>query len=62
MVGTVRDNKNESKIAPLREGFGIHFDKLELREADLLNDESMDKAIAGATYLIHVASPFYLDN
>ena len=36
--GTVRDTKNDAKIAPLRKAFGKYFDKLELVEADL-NDE-----------------------
>ena len=58
VVGTVRDQKNESKIAPLRNAFGDKFEQLELRNADLLDYQSLDDAIAGADYLVHVASPF----
>lgn len=57
--GTVRDKTNESKIAPLREAFGELFNQLELVEADLLNEESLVSAIAGSTYVVHVASPFF---
>jgi len=60
VVGTVRDAKSEVKVAPLREAFGELFEKLELREADLLDNESLERAIEGATYLVHVASPFYM--
>lgn len=35
--GTVRDTKNEKKIAPLRKAFGELFDQIELVEANLLD-------------------------
>ena len=57
--GTVRDKKNEAKIAPLRKAFGEYFDQLELVEADLLDADSLTRAIAGSTYVVHTASPFY---
>ena len=60
MRGTVRSKTNETKIAPIRESFGELFDKLELVEADLLNEASMIKAVAGSDYLMHVASPFFM--
>ena len=43
--GTVRDKKNEAKLAPLKKAFGDKFDQLELFEADLLNEESIELAI-----------------
>ena len=55
----MRDSKNEAKIAPLRKAFGEYFDQLELVDADLLDAESITKAIAGSTYVVHTASPFY---
>ena len=55
--GTVRDCKNEAKIAPLRKAFGEYFDKVEFVEADLLDAESLTKAIMGSTYVVHTASP-----
>ena len=36
--GTVRSTKNEAKILPLKTAFGEYFKKLELVEADLLNE------------------------
>jgi nucleoside-diphosphate-sugar epimerase len=43
--GTVRSVSNAAKIEPLKVAFGEHFEKLELVEADLLNEESLFKAI-----------------
>lgn len=57
--GTVRDPKNEAKIKPLRTAFGDSlFSKLELVAADLLDADSLSKAIAGADIVVHTASPF----
>jgi len=58
--GTVRDAKNQKKIEPLRKAFGDLFQNLNLVEADLLDEKSIINAIAGATYVIHTASPFPL--
>jgi dihydroflavonol-4-reductase len=60
--GTVRSTTNQEKIAPLKEAFGEYFDQLELAEADLLNEESLFKAIEGSTYVVHTASPFPIAN
>lgn len=59
--GTVRSKTNEAKIKPLQKAFGEHFDSLELVEADLTNEESIIKACEGATYIVHTASPFPLE-
>jgi len=61
VVGTVRDKNNETKIAPLRNAFKDKFAELELRNAELLDADSIDKAIAGADYVVHVASPFVME-
>lgn len=58
--GTVRSTSNPAKIEPLKKAFGEHFEKLELVEADLLNEESIIKAAEGATYFVHTASPFIM--
>jgi len=60
--GTVRDASNQKKIDPLRKAFGNLFKDLTLVEADLLNEKSIINAIAGATYVVHTASPFPLNN
>jgi dihydroflavonol-4-reductase len=56
--GTVRDTKDPKKIDPLRKAFGELFDQLELVEADLLDAPSLMRAMEGAEYLVHTASPF----
>ena len=58
--GTVRDKKNEKKLAPIKKAFGENFSKLELTEADLLKPETLDEAIKGCDYVVHTASPFPL--
>ena len=56
--GTVRSVSNPAKIDPLKEAFGDDFDKLELKEADLLDEASMLAACEGSTFIVHTASPF----
>ena len=57
--GTVRDKTNAAKLDPLKAAFGEElFGKLELVEADLLDEASIGAAIEGATYVLHVASPY----
>ena len=59
--GTVRDKNNPAKVEPLREAYGDElFSQLELVEVDLLNEESMIAGVAGSTFVVHVASPFYM--
>ena len=59
--GTVRSKTNADKIDPLRQAYGELFEQVELVEADLLNADSLRAAIQGSTYVIHVASPFVID-
>lgn len=53
----MRDTSNEAKIAPLKKAFGELFNQLEIVSADLLDDASIDKAIDGAEFVVHTASP-----
>ena len=39
--GTVRSKANAARVEPLKKAFGELFDQLELVEADLLDDASM---------------------
>lgn len=59
---TVRKNADKEKMAAIKEAYGSHFDQMEIVEAELLDEESMMKAIEGSTYVAHLASPYYLDN
>ena len=56
--GTVRDPSNQDRLAPLKKAYGDDlFSKIELAQADLLDAESIDKAVAGCHYVVHTASP-----
>ena len=56
--GTVRNKSNMEKLNPLKEAYGEElFAKIDLREADLTNDESMTSAMEGTHYIVHTASP-----
>lgn len=59
VVGTVR---SASKTAPTRDAISAvaPVEQLSFVEADLLSDIGWDEAMAGCTYVIHVASPFVL--
>ncbi|EDQ88984.1 uncharacterized protein MONBRDRAFT_32562 [Monosiga brevicollis MX1] len=56
--GTVRDAKNQDKVAHLK-ALPHANERLELVEADLLNPESLKAAAQGCTVCFHTASPFY---
>ena len=60
--GTVRSLASKTKMDPIKKGLGEHFNQLELVEADLLDSESMKKAIAGSEFVVHTASPYILAN
>jgi dihydroflavonol-4-reductase len=55
---TMRNSKDQSKLDKIKGGFKEKFDKLELVEADMSDDASIDKAIEGCKYVFHVATPF----
>ena len=59
VVGTVR---SASKTAPTTSAIATvaPVDNLSFAEADLLSDTGWDEAMAGCTYVIHVASPFVM--
>ena len=56
--GTVRSLANPKKVSHLRE-LGVRYaGRLELVEADLERDAGWNEAVAGCTFVEHVASPF----
>lgn len=59
--GTVRDPTNEAKLAPLKKAFGDKFETVEIVKGDLLDAESMGRAVNGCDWVAHVASPFVID-
>lgn len=56
--GTVRDPENDKKMKPLTESMGDAFDDVEVVQVDLLDADSIDRAIEGCTHVIHTASPY----
>lgn len=59
--GTVRSLSNEKKVQHLRNLCpGSNF-MIELVEADLNSEKGWNEAVAGCTFILHVASPFPLN-
>ncbi|HEY6902011.1 MAG TPA: NAD-dependent epimerase/dehydratase family protein, partial [Puia sp.] len=52
--------KQEEVFSMLREGGILSFENLSFVEADLTRDDNWDQAVEGCTYILHVASPIYL--
>ncbi|EYC42329.1 hypothetical protein Y032_0535g3089 [Ancylostoma ceylanicum] len=55
--GTVRNKDNPRKVSPLLR-LPHANERLELIEANLLNEEDWPRAVAGCTFILHVASPW----
>ena len=54
--GMVRQLDNERKIEALKRSWGDKFDDVDLVQGDLLDAESIKRAVEGATYVIHCAA------
>lgn len=59
--GTVRSLKDEKKVKPIREAAGNFSNQLELVETDLLNADCWKSIVKDCSLVIHVASPFPLN-
>ncbi|MEG9862604.1 MAG: aldehyde reductase [Parvularculales bacterium] len=59
--GTVRSQKRTAEVVEAMKKAGAPADNLEIVEADLLQDDGWDAAVAGCTYVLHVASPFIVE-
>lgn len=60
--GTVRSLKNEDKVKHLRDLCPGSKYQLELVEADLTSDAGWNDAVRDCDYILHLASPFPLDD
>jgi nucleoside-diphosphate-sugar epimerase len=60
--GTVRSLKDEHKIAPIKKLNTSSSSMLELVEAELLNADSLKKAVQDTEYVVHIASPLPITN
>ena len=59
MVGTIRSRaKADTTRAAIARVASV--ERLSFFEADLLSDNGWDNAMTGCTFVMHVASPFYL--
>ena len=47
-----------SRLKPLQDALGDKFNQIELFSADLTSKESLQKAVDGCDYVLHLASPF----
>ena len=56
--GTVRSLKNEEKLSPIYKL--PNQQNLKLVEANLLDETCWDNIVSDVTYILHVASPFFL--
>lgn len=55
---TVRDKSDALKMDALYKAMGDeNFKKMEIVEAELLDTESLERAVEGCEFVIHVASP-----
>ena len=56
---SVRSLKRESEVREMLRNGGVEAgDRLSFAEADLISDAGWAEAVAGCTYVLHVASPF----
>lgn len=55
--GCVRDVTSRQEMRPLRKYFGERLNQIQVMSCDLSNYESMERVVAGSTYVIHIASP-----
>ena len=63
--GTVRSLKDEHKIAPIKKldtSSSSTPSMLELVEAELLNADSLKRAVQDTDYVVHIASPLPITN
>lgn len=60
--GTLRSAVDSPRACSLQQAVSHLPGTLELFQADLLQDGSFDDAIAGANYVYHVASPFFIQS
>ena len=59
VYGTVRDSTSEKTQKQLKDAFGDHYDELTLVSLDLLDNDSIKKAVEGMDYVMSQASPLF---
>lgn len=61
IVATVQDAKNEERVKILSDAFGDDFNKMTLVSMKLEDEDQVKEAVKGCKYIIHSASPFFLE-
>ena len=59
---TIRSNDRQAEIMAAMTQYSSHPENLDFFVADLLQDEGWDAAVSGCKYVLHVASPFVIEN
>lgn len=49
-------------MAPIKAAIGDAFNDVEIVEAEMTEEASISRSIAGSEYVIHHAAPYYFDN
>jgi dihydroflavonol-4-reductase len=56
--GTVRNKQDPKKFNELIKAFGQeYFNQIELVDMELMNEPSIERAVQGCEYVVHVACP-----
>ena len=59
---TIRSNARQTEIVNAMTKHSSHPENLEFFVADLLQDSGWNEAVSGCQYVLHVASPFVIEN
>jgi dihydroflavonol-4-reductase len=59
--GTVRELSSSEELKQSLKPYTSRAEDLELVQADLMDDDGWDKAVAGCDFVLHIASPFPLE-
>ena len=60
--GTVRDLNDKKKINVVKKHFGDElFNRMELVQTTLTDEDAIENAVKGCMYVVHVASPIVID-
>ena len=59
VYGSVTSKSNQAKLDKIKAAIGDEtFAKLNIVELNLMNEDTIDKAVEGMNFILHVASPF----
>ena len=62
VVGTVRSTKKEEEVIKTLNSNSVSIENLSFTQLDLSSDKGWDSALSNCNYVMHVASPFTVEN